>query len=40
MVDGEKDLRIDQDLMTWDESYLYGLILFTLDLYTNACNVL
>jgi len=40
MVDGEQDLRIDRDLMAWNESSLYGLVLFSLDLYTNTRNVL
>ena len=40
MVDGEQYLRIDWDLMAWNESSLYGLIMLVLDLYTDACNVL
>ena len=40
MVDGGQDLMMDQDLMTWNESYLYRLIMLILDLYTDACDVL
>jgi len=39
-VDGEQDLRIDRDLMAWNESSIYGLIILILDLYTDAHNVL
>lgn len=31
---------MDEDLMAWNESSLYGLIMLILDLYTNTCNVL
>jgi len=40
VVDGEQDLRIDRDLMAWNESSLYGLVILILDLYIDACNVL
>ena len=39
-VDGGKDLMMDWDLKVWNEENLYGLIMFILDLYTNACVVL
>jgi len=29
---------MDRDLMAWNESYLYGLIMLILDLHTEACN--
>jgi len=40
VVDGGQDLMMDQDLMAWNESYLYGLIMHILDMYTDACDVL
>ena len=39
-VNGAQDLMMDWDLKAWNELYLYGLIMFILDLYTDACNVL
>ena len=39
-VDGGQDLMMDQDLKAWNELYLYGLIMFMLDMYTDACFVL
>ena len=39
-VDGGQDLMMDRDLMAWNDSSLYGLIMRFLDLYTNACDVL
>ena len=30
----------DQDLKAWNDLSLYGLIMFILDLYTDACVVL
>ena len=39
VVDGVQDLMMDQDLKAWNELSLYGLIMFILDLYTNACVV-
>jgi len=39
-VGGGQDLMMDRDLMAWNESSLYGLIMLILDLYIDACDVL
>ena len=39
-VDGGQDLMMDRDLKAWNELYLYGLVMFILDLYIDACVVL
>jgi len=40
MVDGGQDPMVDWELMAWNESSLHDLIMLTLDLYTDACDVL
>jgi len=39
-VDGRQGLMMDRDLMAWNESFVYGLIMLIIDLYVDACNVL